>query len=63
MDKADDSFADALWYCPFCNEIVDDGLACGMCGSWYHYTCEKFKEPDIMINKHKMNITVGLVNL
>ena len=46
--NGDDSIA-ALWYCPLCKEKVDDGVACDLCESWYHYTCENLKEADIMI--------------
>ncbi|MEW8548733.1 MAG: hypothetical protein AB2693_34965, partial [Candidatus Thiodiazotropha sp.] len=45
----DDSFVDALWYCPCCKEKVDDGVACDLCGSWYHYICEKLTDADTMI--------------
>ena len=29
--------------------MVEEGLACDLCDSWYHYTCENLTEADVLI--------------
>ena len=45
--RDDDSIDGSLDYCPSCKGMV--GLACDLCGSWYHYTCENLTEADVLI--------------
>ena len=47
--RDDDSIAGSLDYCPSCKEMVEEGLACDLCGSWYYYTCENLTETDVLI--------------
>ena len=47
--QCDNSVSGSLDYCPSCKEMVNEGVACDICGSWYHYTCENLSESDMLI--------------
>ena len=48
-DAVNESFANALDYCPWCKEKVGDpqgGICCESCLQWLHFSCEGIVEAD-----------------